>query len=120
MVKFLISQTNSSIISFSRVPHLRNLRSSKIDSIISSYLNIIEHNNFENRCELVAGNVNILCIAETKLDPSFPNLQCSISGFHKPLTMDVSSRRGRLLVYIKSSMPSKILTKFKLSNNIQI
>ena len=120
MVKFLISQTNSSIISFSRVPHLRNLRSSKIDSIISFYLNIIEHNNFENRCELVAGNVNILCIAETKLDPSFPNLQCSISGFHKPLTMDVSSRRGRLLVYIKSSMPSKILTKFKLSNNIQI
>ena len=34
--------------------------------------------------------------------------------------MDVSSRRGGLLVYIKSSLPSKILTKFKLPNNIQI
>ena len=33
--------------------------------------------------------------------------------------MDVSSRRGGLLVYIKSSMPSKMLTKFKLPNNIQ-
>ena len=34
--------------------------------------------------------------------------------------MDVSSRRGGLLVYIKSSLPSKLLTKFKLLNNIQI
>ena len=65
-------------------------------------------------------HVDILCIVETKLDPSFPNSQFLISGFHKPLRMDVSSRRGGLLVYIKSSLPSKMLTKFKLPNNIQI
>ena len=34
--------------------------------------------------------------------------------------MDVSSRTGELLVYIKSSLPSKMLTKFKLPYNIQI
>ena len=34
--------------------------------------------------------------------------------------MDVSSSKGGLLVYIKSSLPSKILTKLKLPNNIQI
>ena len=34
--------------------------------------------------------------------------------------MDVSSSKGGLLVYIKSSLPSKMLTKFKLPNNIQI
>ena len=34
--------------------------------------------------------------------------------------MDVSSSRGGRLVYIKSSLPSKMLTKFKLPNNIQI
>ena len=34
--------------------------------------------------------------------------------------MDVSSRRGGLLVHIKSSLPSKMLTKFKLPINIQI
>ena len=34
--------------------------------------------------------------------------------------MDVSGRRGGHLVYIKSSLPSKMLTKFKLPNNIQI
>ena len=34
--------------------------------------------------------------------------------------MDISSRRGGLLVYIKSAVPYKMLAKFKLPNNIQI
>ena len=34
--------------------------------------------------------------------------------------MDVSSQKGRLLVYIKSSLPFKMLTKLKLHNNISI
>ena len=101
--------------------HLRNLRSKNAGNIIFSYLNINSiRNKFENLCELVAGNVDILCIAETKLDPSFPNSQFLIPGFHKPLRMDVSSWRGGLLVYIKSSLSSKMLTKFKLPNKIQI
>ena len=75
-------------------------------------------NKFENLCELVAENVDILCIAETKLDHLLPNSQFLIPGFHKRLKMDVSSPRG--LVYIKSSLPSKMLTKFKLPKNIRI
>ena len=117
----VLNLTNSSIVSFSSMSHLRNLRSKNAGNIIFSYLNINSiRNKFENLCELVAGNVDILCIAETKLDPSFPNSQFLIPGFHKPLRMDVSSRRGELLVYIKSSLPSKMLTKFKQPNNIQI
>ena len=82
---------NSSIASFSSMSHLRNLRSKNAGNIIFSYLNINSiRNKFENLCELVAGNVDILCIAETKLDPSFPNLQFLIPGFHKPVRMDVS------------------------------
>ena len=101
--------------------HLRNLRSKNAGNIIFSYLNINSvRNKFETLCELVADNVDFLCIAETKLDPSFPNSQFFKPGFHKPLRMDVSSRRGGLLVFIKSSLPSKMLTKFKLPNNIQI
>ena len=101
--------------------HLRNLRSKNAGNIIFSYLNINSiRNKFENLCELVAGNVDTLCIAKTKLDPAFPNSQFSIPGFHNPLRMDVSSRRGGILVYIKSSLPSKMLTKFKLPNNIQV
>ena len=101
--------------------HGRNLRSKNAGNIIFSYLNINStREKFENLCELVAGNVDILCIAETKLYPSFPNSQYLIPGFHKPLRMDVSSQTGELLVYSKSSFLSKMLTKFKVPNNIQI
>ena len=66
--------------------HLRNLRSKNAGNIIFSYLNINSiRNKFENLCELVAGNVDILCIAETKLDHLFPNSPFLIPGFHKPL-----------------------------------
>ena len=84
-----------------------------------SHLNLFSMHN-ENLYELVADNGDIFCIAETKLDPSFPNLQILIRGFHKPNEMDVSSRKGGILAYIKSSLPLKILTKFKMPNNIQI
>ena len=95
------------------VSHLRNLRSKNVGNIILSYLNINSiWNKSENLCELVAGNIDILCIAEAKLDPLYPNLQFVIPDYHKPLRMNVSSRRGGLLVYIKFSSPSKMITKF--------
>ena len=43
-----------------------------------------------------------------------------IPGFHKPLRIDFSGRKGGFLVFTKSSLPSKMLTKFKLPDNIQI
>ena len=59
-------------VSFSEMSHLRNLRSKNAGNKIFYYLSITSiQNKFENFCELVAGNVDILCIAETKLDPYF-------------------------------------------------
>ena len=104
--------TNSSIVSFSKVSHLSSLKSENAGNIIFSYLNINSiRNKLGNLCQLVAGNVEILATAETKLDPLFPNLQFLIPGFHKHLRMDVSSRRGGLFVDIKSSLPSEMFTK---------
>ena len=59
-------------------------------------------------------------MAETKLDPSFPNSQFLIPGFHEPMRFDITSKRGGMLVYIKSSMPSRIVSNFKLLINIQV
>ena len=119
MVKFLILK-KVLLIHFLE-SHLHNRRSKNAGNIIFCYLNINSiRNKFENLCELVAGNVDIFCIVETELDPSFPNSQFLIPDFHKPLRMDISSLRGGLLVYIKSSLPSKMLTKLKLPNNVQI
>ena len=68
--------THSSTISFSRVSHVRNLRSKSVGNIILSYLNIsFILNKCENLFDLVAGNVDILCIVETKLHTLFRNSQ---------------------------------------------
>ena len=53
-------------------------------NIIFSYININSiRNKFENLCEIVENNVDVLSIAETKFDSSFPNAQFVLSGFHK-------------------------------------
>ena len=53
---------------------LKRLQHSHLNKVISSYLNI---NSIRNKSgdldKMVDGNINILCIAETKLDESFPN-----------------------------------------------
>ena len=53
-----------------------------------------------------------------------PNIMSNPStqkfNFYQPLRFDINRRSDGLLVYIKASLPSKILTKFKLPINIQI
>ena len=101
--------------------HLNNLRSKNPKNIIFSYISINSiRNKFENLCDIVGNNVDVISIAEAKLDSSFPNAQFLLPGFHEPLRLDINHRSGGLLVYIMASLPSKILTKFKLPINIQI
>ena len=47
-----------------------------------AYLNINSfRNKFKNLADLIGKNLDILCIAETKLDDSFPTPQFLIPGF---------------------------------------
>ena len=55
-----------------------------------------------------------------KLDPSFPNSEFLIPGFHEPVRLDITRKRGGMLVYIKSSLLSRIMSNFKLPENIQV
>ena len=94
---------------------LRNLRIKNPRNIIFSYININSiQNKFDNLCDLISKNVDILSVTENKLDPSFPNSQFLIPGFHEPMRLDITSKRGRMLVYTKSSLPSRITFNFKL------
>ena len=69
----VLNLTNSSLFSLSSVSHLRNLRSKNAGIIIVSYLNTNSiRKKFENLCELVAGNVDILCIVKNKSGPFVP------------------------------------------------
>ena len=52
---------------------LKRLQHSHLNKFIFSYLNIISiRNKFVDLDKMVDGNIDILCIAETKLDESFP------------------------------------------------
>ena len=59
-------------------------------------------------------------IGETKLDSSFPESQFLIEGFQKPYRLDVTSRSGGLLAFVKSHLPSRQLLNFVLPKDIQI
>ena len=95
--------------------HLGNFRSKNPKNIIFSYINLNSiRNKFEDLCDIVGNNVDALSIAEKKLDSSFPNAQFVL------LRLDINYRNSGLLAYIKASLSSKILIKFKLPINIQI
>ena len=62
----------------------------------------------------------MLCIAETEIDESFQTAQFTLPGYHKPYWLDITNKQGGLLVYIKSHLPSKLLSTHNISNDIQV
>ena len=65
----------------------------------------------------MTGNVDVLAMAETKLDDSFPTTQCEILGFKEPY---ISANAGGLVVYVKDHLISRELTGLELPYDIQI
>ena len=105
---------------FSEIDDLRNLRVNNSKNIIFSYININSiRNKFENLCSILSNNVDIFCVGETKLDKSFPVSQFSLTRFHTPYRLDINRNSGGILVFVKSSIPSRMLTKHKLPSDIQ-
>ena len=69
--------------------------------------------------EVVVENVDILAIAETKIDESFPTAQFFLVGYHSPYRLDKSPKSDWILVYVKSPIPSRQLNFPKLPYKIQ-
>ena len=59
---------------------------------------------------LLADRVDILAIAETKLDDSFPTNQVLTEGFQQSFGLDINQI---------TSLPAKILSNYTLSSNFQ-
>ena len=64
--------------------------------------------------------MDVVSIAETKIDASFPSAQFALEGYHSPYRFHISSRSGGILVYVKSSIPSRCLSCENLFNAIQV
>ena len=67
-------------------------------------------NEFTDLQTIVNGNIDIVSVAETKLDASFPTAQFTLEGYHTPYRLDINNKSGGILVYIKSSIPSHCLS----------
>ena len=85
------------------------------------YLNINSiRNKFGDLYKIIDGNIDILCIAETKLDESFPNNPFILVRCHLPCRLDITDKKSGLMVFVKSHVTSRRLNDFKIPPNIQI
>ena len=99
---------------------LFNLKSNNPSNLNFAYLNINSvRNKFKNFKELINGNVNILTIVKTKPDGSFPTSQFELEGYYSPFRLDITKQIGGLLVYIRSSIPSRQFSYESICDSIQ-
>ena len=64
-------------------------------------------------------NEDILCIADTKINKSFPTALFLLSGYHKLDHLGISDKQGGLLIYIKAHLPSRLLSNHISPKDIQ-
>ena len=99
---------------------LKELRIENPLNLIFSYLNINStRNKFSNLQQVICDRVDILTIAETKIDSSFPTAQFRLANYHTPYRLDISNKSGGILVYIKSNIPTRQLNCGNLCKSIQ-
>ena len=98
---------------------LKNLRSKNTKGLIFGYLNI---NSVRNKFEFlkpVAKSFDLLTIAETKIDDSFPTSQFLIEGFMRPFRHDRNKNGGGLLTYARDGAPIKQLNSYNFPDDIE-
>ena len=61
--------------------------------------------------------MNILCIAESKLQELFLNSETALEGFKKPYRSDVTASNGGLLIYVNLTL--KIIDHYDFQKYIQ-
>ena len=89
---------------------LKNIRNSNVNKLTFGHLNINSlRNKFDKLTEMVKGFVDIFLIYESKVDDSFPEGQFIIDGSHAPFGCDRHRNGGRLLLYVREDIPSKVL-----------
>ena len=105
---------NHSFVNMPAFLQIKQVRDRNKNRIIIGHLNINSvRNEFVELESLTSGNIDIICISETKLDSSFPVMQFTREGYSKPYRRDNTDKSGGLLIFVKEGIMSKPLkTKF--------
>ena len=71
---------------------LKVLRNDNPSNLNFCYLNINSaRNKFTDLQTIINGNVDIVSIAETKLDAYFPSAQFTLEGYYTPYHLDIDN-----------------------------
>ena len=99
---------------------LKRIRNKNPNRPIIVQLNVNSiRNKFHSIKSLIADNVDILMLSETKVDDSFPTSQFLIDGFSKPFRLDRCSNGGGIFLYVRDDISSNLLTQYKIEDNIE-
>ena len=99
---------------------LRNIRIANLNNVIIAQLNINSlRNKFHALKEMINSNIDILVLTETKLDGTFPRSQFRIPGYRVPYRKDRDTHGGGVMIYVREDIPSDILRKHVLEENIE-
>ena len=58
-------------------------------------------------------------ITQTKLGDTFPLDQFYVEGFTMPYRLDRNRNGGGIIIYVREHIPSKILEKHKLTQDVE-
>ena len=98
----------------------RGLLLKKHNGIIIAYLNINSmRNKFDFLKVIISNKIDILGIAETKLDDTFPTKQFALDGFHSLFRYDRNRYGGGILVYAKHGIQAEELKEYQLPRDIE-
>ena len=111
------SINNTSPNSLSKILEL-GLRN--VNRILTGNLNIDSiTNKLDQLKDTVLKYTDILVLTETKLGETFLISQFLMDGFSKPYKFDRNKHGGGVMVYIRDTIPSRILEKNSCSNDIE-
>ena len=99
---------------------MKNLRLKSPKNIIFSYLNINSvQNKFINMSSLISENIDILWSRLNQTD-LFQQHSWFSPGFPHAFRLEINGQSGGLQVYVKGSIPAKVLTSFSTPADTQI
>ena len=59
-------------------------------------------------------------ITQTKFGDTFPLDQFYVEGFTMPYRLDRNRNGGGIIIYVREHIPSKILEKHKLTQDVEV
>ena len=112
----IINHNNYSNVSVGSV--LEFYRSKYTKKLIIGLININSiRNKFEIFISMLWEVLDVLMIAETKLDDFFPEQQFHIEGYNIPFRLDSNRHGGELLLYVRNNINAVLLKSYVFPDN---